>query len=119
MKACFQELLDIDHVLGVMVFSHNGSTLFEKFKPAGLNPDAGVNWTEIIKSFEGIQEGEFVFESKRFYLKRTARSYLLIIMESYAPAALLRLSCDVLVSSMGTGNGAKLSGVRGFFKRFK
>jgi hypothetical protein len=120
MKARLEELLDIDHVLGIMLFSHKGDTLFEKFGPlAHPNLHAEVDWAEVIQSFDGIQEGEFIFENKRLYLKKTARGYLLVVMESYASAALLRLSCDAIVASTGNGDGVKSRGVRGFFKLFK
>ena len=120
MKARLEELLDIDHVLGVMFFSHKGDTLFEKFGSfANPNIPAEMDWAEFIQSFDGIHDAEFIFENKRIYLKKTTHGYLLVVMESYAPAALLRLSCDAIVSSMGNGDSVKSGGVRRFFKLFK
>jgi hypothetical protein len=120
MRARLQELLEIDHIVGVMFISFQGDTLCEAFAPhAPTDVSSGEGWAQLVQSFAGIHEADLIFENKRFYLRKADSGYLLVIMETYAPAAMVRLSCDTIVPSLGNGDRIKTGRLKGLLKRFK
>lgn len=117
MKTQLQEILEIDKILGVMFFSFHGEKLFEKFTSAAMQIMAPDNdWPRIIRSLEDVSEADFMYESKRLYFRKANIGYLLVIMETDAPAAMVRLSCDTILPTLKAG---KMSRVKGLFNRFK
>ena len=115
MKAQLQELLDIDKILGVMFFTFKGEKLFEKFTSVSnqiISPND--DWPHLIKSLEGAKEADFLFENKRLYFRRADEGYLVVIMDSDAPAAMVRLSCDTIIPTLKAAKKGK-----GLFNRFK
>ena len=119
MRAQLRELLEIDKILGVMFFTFEGEKLFEEFSASALQVISPKDdWAHLVKSLEGAQEADFLFENKRFYFRRADSGYLLIIMESDAPAAMVRLSCDTIIPAL-KAEGAKAKKGKGLFNRFK
>lgn len=115
MKAQLQELLEIDHILGVMFFTFEGKKLYEEFTSTAFQitpPDH--DWPNLIKSLEGAKEADLLFENKRLYFRRADNGYLMVIMESDGPAAMVRLSCDTIIPSLKAAKRGK-----GLFNRFK
>lgn len=119
MKAQFQEILEIEKTLGVMFFSLKGEKRFEEYTSAALQIMAPDNdWSRIIQSLEDALEADLMYESKRLYFRKTDAGYLLVIMESDAPAAMVRLSCDTILPTLKAGK-TKTGRVKGLFNRFK
>lgn len=119
MKAQLQEILEIEKTLGVMFFSLKGERLFEEYTSAALQIMAPNNdWPRIIQSLEDALEADFIYENKRLYFRKMNNGYLLVIMESDAPAAMVRLSCDTILPPQ-KGGKPKTGRVKGLFNRFK
>jgi hypothetical protein len=119
MRAQLQELLEIDKILGVMFLTFDGEKIFEEFNTPSLQViSPKEDWAQFVKSLEGAQEADFLFENKRFYFRRADNGYLLVIMENDAPAAMVRLSCDTIIPAI-KAEGAKAKKGRGLFNIFK
>ena len=119
MEAQFQELLDIDKILGAVLISLSGEKLFEQYASTALQilpPDH--DWPSLIKTLDGTKEADFIFENKRLYFRRANASYLMVIMEPDAPSAMVRLVCGTIVSAIKTGSAKPKKG-KGLFGRFK
>jgi hypothetical protein len=115
MKTQLQELLEIDKILGVMFFSFEGKKLYQEFTSTSLQIQSpNDDWPNLIKSLEGAKEADFLFENKRLYFRRADDGYLMVIMDSDAPAAMVRLSCDTIIPALKAVKKTK-----GLFNRFK
>ena len=100
MKDLFAEILSIEDVEGVMLFLHDGQLAYQKFFPSKLVDTENIDWLSFGKAVNGIMEADLIFENKRIYLRKTATGYLMILMGTSAPAALVRLNIDLILPAI-------------------
>ena len=87
-------------VQGVMFLSFDGKLLFKEF---GSQPPEGIennNWELFVHVLNGVREAEMIFEDKRLYIKRARSGYIFIVMGSFAPVAMVRLNCNILLPAL-------------------
>jgi hypothetical protein len=116
MKELFKQILCIEDVQEVMLFTFEGDLAFYDH-PASLL-DAGAlspAWQGFIRSLEGIREADLIFEKARLYIRRTDLGYLIIVMGVFAPAAMVRMNCDMLLPLLKQSRRRK--GLRQFFRK--
>jgi hypothetical protein len=115
MHELFNDILSIEGVKGVMLFSFSGDLLFREMGSA-LPPDAGkISWSRFLGSLEGMRETDLVFEKGRIYIRRTDIGFLVILTGLFVSMAILRLNCDILLPSLTPTKSSKRWGR--FFKR--
>ena len=116
MKSIFSELLALDDVDGVMLFSFEGELMLKEFSSSAPGPlEDWHRWSLFIGSLKEVREAELVFERKRIYVRETDSGYLLIITGEFAPMAMMRLNCDLIlpqIKTMGRPRGLKRFFVR-------
>lgn len=109
MKKLFNDILGMEDVDGVMIFSFKGELIYKKFLSSLLvEPETRDWWGLFISSLNGIKEADLIFEKSKFYVRKTAIGYLIILMGIFAPSAMVRLNCDTLLPAlkkMTTGKG--------------
>lgn len=116
METNFDDILDLEDVKGVAVLSKDGQLLFQKFSPNATPVNLeGKNWASFLQSLEGIREADFIFESSRLYVRDSTGGYLFVLMGHFAPIAMVRLNCDILLPSLKQAHATK--GLTRFFKR--
>ena len=116
MESIFKELLDLDDVDGVMLFSFEGDLILREFSsPSSGQLEDRHWWSLFIGSLKGIREAELVFERKRVYVRAADSGYLFIITGEFAPMAMMRLSCDLILPRIRTMGRPK--GLKRFFVR--
>ena len=115
MRELFEDILNMDGVQGVMLFSFSGDLIFKQFSHGLPAEPENRDWHLFIESLEGMRETDLVFEQGRLYIRKTAIGYLVFLMEPYVPIAMLRLNCDILLPSLQPAKPPK--GLKRFFKR--
>jgi hypothetical protein len=116
MKDLFNEILAMEDIQGVLLLSSEGETIFKEFNvPVRKNNELDESFHEIVKSFNGIREADLLLEKGRVYIRKSNMSYLIVIMGSFASAAMVRLSCDMILPSLNDAKAGK--GLRQIFKR--
>ena len=116
MRELFEQILNIEDVQRVMLFTFEGGLTCQE-QPASLRGAAEVSqvWQGFVRSLEGIREADLIFEKGRMYIRRTDLGYLIIVMGIFAPAAMVRMNCDMLLPSLKqTGRG---KGLKQFFRK--
>jgi len=116
MKGLFAEILKIDDVLGVMFFSFDGKLIFKEFLSHPAEGIENNNWVSFVHTLSDVREAEMIFENNRLYIKRAATGYVFIVMGSFAPVAMVRLNCNILLSSFDQLK-KKSRGLGRFFKK--
>ena len=100
MKDLFKDIFDIDNVQGVMFLPIKGKHVFSEFASQQPKNIGDINWLPFIHSLNGIHEAELIFENNRFYLRRAGMGYILVVMGKAGLTEMVRLNCDVLISSL-------------------
>jgi hypothetical protein len=116
MKELFEQILSIEDVQKVMLFTFEGELTFQE-QPASLRgtSESSPVWQGFIRSLAGIREADLIFDKGRLYIRRTDLGYLIIVMGIFAPAAMVRMNCDMLLPSLKqTGRG---KGLRQFLRK--
>ena len=117
MKSVIGPIMDITDVTGVMVFNSQADKIAEAFHdPADRKQANQHNWKPFLQSLQGIIEADLLFERKRIYFKKGAGGCLLVLMESHAPAAMVRLSCEAVLAAIAPPKTLK-SKARRWLKR--
>jgi hypothetical protein len=108
LEELFDDILRMEDVRGVMLLSFEGKIAFAKFlSPLSKNLESN-DWISFLHSLNGVREADLVFQKSRLYIRKAKIGYLLIVMGIFAPAATIRLNCDILLPSlkqMGAGKG--------------
>ncbi len=107
MHEIFKDILSIDGVRGVMLFSFAGDVVYKKFTSEIPQDPGNVNWSRFVDSLEGMRETDLIFEKGRIYIRKTDIGYLLILVGLFVPMAMLRLNCDILLPSLTPEKSAK------------
>jgi hypothetical protein len=115
MKDVFADILNLEGVNGVLLFSSGGEVVFQAFRSSLPEEPASREWWPLfIDSLGGIREADLVFDMGRIYVKRSEESYLMVLLSPSASIAMVRLNCDILLPSLGQ---YKSKGLRRLFKR--
>ncbi|MDY7035002.1 MAG: hypothetical protein SV375_02395 [Thermodesulfobacteriota bacterium] len=101
MKKLFKDILNVEDVKGVMLVSFEGDLIFKDFLSSFVEDPANIDWKGLfIDSMNGIREVDMIYEKFRLYARKTSSGYLLVLMGIYAPIAMVRLNCDILLPSL-------------------
>lgn len=118
MKEIFKDIIAMEDVQAVMLLSFEGRFIMKEFpSPPKEDPETKEWWPLFINSLEGVREGDLIFERSRIYVRRTEVGYLLVVASVYVPIAMLRLNCDLAVTSIKGLESNK--GLRKLIKRKK
>jgi len=103
MADMFKDVLGIEGVHGVLVFSEKGDVSVSQFTK-DCQSDAekikGVDWSAMVNELSGITEAEIMFDEGRFYVRKAGAGYLLVILDDHAPVSMVRLNCEVLLPTL-------------------
>ncbi len=100
MRELFNDILNTEGVTGIMLFEANGELLFKDFLMAPKEAPEQRDWKFFIESLEGMRETDLIFEKGRVYIRKTEMGYLVILMSLYVPISIIRLNCDILLTSL-------------------
>jgi hypothetical protein len=116
LKELFNDILTIEDVKGIMLFSSDGNLVFREFLFPLIDNFENMNsWGVFIDSLNGIREADFVFENVRLYVRKASSNYLMILMGAFCSIAMVRLNCDILLPSLKQAGTTK--GLKGFLKK--
>jgi hypothetical protein len=115
MRELFDDILSIEGIRGLMLFSFSGDLIFKKFDHAAAEDIKIREWSRFVESLAGIRETDLVFTKGRLYVRRTDIGYMVVVMGLFVPIAMMRLQCDILVPSLRPAKIKK--GIRRLFKR--
>jgi hypothetical protein len=116
LKDLFRDLLDMEDVLGLMLFSFEGKLLFKAFPfPPAEDPETRDWWPLFTASLDGVKEADLLFDHRRLYIREMDTGYLMVLMGTLAPTAMLRLNCDMLISKLKETRPAR--GLMRIFRR--
>ncbi len=117
MKELFNDILKMDGIKGVLLISFSGEIIFRELKMKMKEEPTENDWKLFIESINGIRETDLIFKGGRIYLRKSELGYLIILMDFYASAAMIRLNSDIILPSLKPAKAAK--GLSGFFKKKK
>ena len=101
MKKIFNDILSIEDVSGIILFSFKGELIFKEFKsPLSREPETRDWWGLFIRSLNGVREADLIFEKSKLYIRKTEIGYLIILMGIFVPTAMVRLNCDMLLPTL-------------------
>jgi len=115
MRELFKDILKMEGVKGLMVFSFAGDPVYKEFNQALPEGIESRDWRLIIESLDGMRETDLIFKKGRLYIRRTDIGYLVILVGLFVPIAMMRLQCDILLPSLQPAKAAK--GIRRLFKK--
>ena len=101
MDKIFDDILGLNDVRGILMISFDGKILSERLPVYSKEgPISKTAWfKEFFESLKGIAEADLVFENNRIYIKRNSLGYIMVLMGRSADPSLVRLNCDLIVSS--------------------
>ena len=111
----FTDILGMEGVKGLMMFSFTGDLIFKEFNQAIPEEPENRDWSLFIEALAGMRETDLIFEKGRLYIRKTEIGYLVVLMGPFVPIAMMRLNCDILLPSLKPAKTAK--GLRRFFKK--
>jgi len=100
MKDIFKDVMGIEGVHGLMVVSNEGSILLSKFSPDFREEEeklSQVNWEPFNIEMTTIKDAELIYDSARFYIKKSETGFLIVIIGDNAPISMVRLNCEILL----------------------
>ena len=115
MRELFKDILNVEGVKGLMMFSFAGETVFTEFNQAPPEGIESRDWSLFIESLAGMRETDLIFKKGRLYIRRTDIGYLVVLMGLFMPIAMLRLQCDILLPSLKPAKSVK--GIRRLFRK--
>jgi len=115
MRDLFKDILNMEGVKGLMMFSFTGDPIFKEFNQAHPDGIDSRDWSLFIESLAGMRETDLIFKKGRLYIRRTEMGYLVVLMGLFVPIAMMRLQCDILLPSLKPVKAAK--GIRRLFKK--
>jgi hypothetical protein len=116
MKELVRDILDLEDIKGVLLVSEEGGLLFEEML-APLHPGPeNQPWLSRLSAVVRAPEMELVYEDDRVYIRRITGAFLIVWMGGFAPTAMVRVRCDLLIPSLERTLGFK--GRRRLFPRF-
>lgn len=115
MRGLFNDILSMEGVRGLMLFSLAGDLVFKSFNQTGLGGVEDRDWRPFIESLAGMREADLIFEKGRLYIRRNDVGYLVVLIGPFIPIAMIRLQCDIVLPSLTPVK--KTKGIRRFFKK--
>jgi hypothetical protein len=101
MKKLFKDILNMEDINGIMLFSLEGELIYKVFlSPLPEEPENKSWWGLFIRSLNGIREADLIFEKSKFYIRKTEIGYLIILMGIFVPTAMVRLNCDMVLPTL-------------------
>lgn len=100
MKDIFKDVMGIDGVHGLMVVSNEGGVMMSRFSPDFRGEEeklSQINWEPFTIEMGSIKDAELVYDSARFYIKKSEIGFLIVIIGDNAPISLVRLNCEILL----------------------
>ena len=100
MKDIFKDVMGIEGVHGLMVVSNEGSLLLSKFSSDFREEEeklSQVNWEPFVIEMNTIKDAELIYDSARFYIKKSETGFLIVIIGDNAPISMVRLNCEILL----------------------
>lgn len=115
MRELFNDILEIEGLKGLMLFSFAGDLIFKDFNHAVQENAENMDWRRLIETLDGMRETDLIFKKGRVYIRRTESGYLILLMGIFAPIAMVRLQCDILLPSLKPAKAAK--GIKRLFRK--
>ena len=115
MQEQFKDILSLEGVKGLMLLSFAGDLVFKNFNHDSLADTEDRNWSLLVESLAGMREADLIFEKGRIYIRRNDLGYLVVLIGPFVPTAMIRLQCDIALSS--SASAKKTKGLRRFFKK--
>ena len=115
MRELFSDILNIEGVKGLILLSFTGDMIFKELNQIVQQDAENNDWKLFIESLAGMRESDLIFEKGRLYIRRTEIGYLIVIIGSFVPIAMMRLQCDILLPALKPAKSPK--GIRRFFKK--
>ncbi len=116
MQELFNDILAMQGVKGVMIFSFAGDIIFQQFNSQPPEDPYSRDWSLFIEALAGTRETDLVFEKGRLYIRRTDIGYLVVLMGPFVPISMMRLNCDIVLPALKPGKKSS-KGLRRFFKK--
>ena len=98
MQEVFNDILSMEGVKGLMLFSFAGDLVFKNFLQTGLEDIEDRDWSLFIESLDGMREADLIFDKGRLYIRRNDMGYLVLLIGPFVPIAMIRLQCDIVLS---------------------
>ena len=115
MRELFKDILNMEGVKGLMMFSFAGEPLHKEFNQAQPEGIESRDWSLFIESLAGMRETDLIFKKGRLYIRRTDIGYLVVLMGLFVPIAMMRLQFYILLPSLKPAKSVK--GIRRLFKK--
>ena len=115
MRELFNDILSVEGIRGLILFSFSGDLIFKNYNHAGAAEDKIQDLRRFVESLAGIREMDLIFTKGRLYVRRTDIGYLVVVMGLFVPNAMMRLQCDILLPSLKSA--IKKKGIKRLFKR--
>lgn len=103
MKDIFKDIITIEGVHGVIVIAGDGQVVASAFSSGYGDEQSRLgrfDWSSFVSELSEIHEAEFVFDSKRLYVRKARPGYVLVLLEDLAPVSMVRLNCEILLPSL-------------------
>lgn len=100
MKDIFKDVMGLEGVHGLMVVSNEGSVLLSKFSSEFREEEeklSQINWEPFTIEMSTIKDAELIYDSARFYIKKSETGFLIVIIGDNAPISMVRLNCEILL----------------------
>lgn len=100
MKDIFKDVMGIEGVHGLMVVSNEGSLMMSKFSSDFRDEEeklSQINWEPFTIEMGSIKDVELIYDSARFYIKKSETGFLIVIIGDNAPISMVRLNCEILL----------------------
>ncbi len=103
MKDIFKDVMGITGVHGLMVVTNEGRVLLSRFSPDFRSEGkklSQINWEPFTIEMNSIKDAELVYDSARFYIKKSETGFLIVIIGDNAPISMVRLNCEILLPQL-------------------
>ena len=100
MKDIFKDVMGIEGVHGLMVVSNEGRVMLSKFSSDFRQEEeklSQINWEPFTIELGTIKDAELIYDSARFYIKKSETGFLIVIIGENAPISMVRLNCEILL----------------------
>ena len=115
MRELFSDILNMEGVKGLLLFSFAGEVIFKEFNPPVADGIGNHDWSLFVESLSGMRETDLIFDKGRLYIRRTDLGFLVVLIGPFVPIAMMRLQCDIVLPALKTSKASR--GIRRFFKK--
>ncbi len=124
MESMFDEIFGVDGVHGLFLLSKDGSIVFKKFispfdklNNKKLDDFIGnsIDLDTLTQQFANSNESLLIYNQKRMYIKNAGDNYLFVLLDMFAPVAMVRLNCQLIIPEIEKMKSSK--GIGRFFRK--